>query len=309
MVLGLAVAMTTLLSHPSRLAPRRLERSPELRRTWLFGAGADTAMHEAMLNSGADVLIHDLEDYTPPQRRAEARALAPSLYQRWREAGAMVCVRINPLESVGYIDLQSVMQARPDIVAYPKAASAFHIRALDVAITTHEAALGIERGAIEILPVCETALGVVNVREMAGASARVRCALLGSEDLAADLGADRTREAVELSYARGRFILECRAAGIEPVDAPYSFADIDGAVEETRQARRLGYQTKGLVRPEHVQSVRDAFVPTSLEIAHAQKIVTEFEAARARGDDRVLVDGLWIDVPTYLNAKRLIRTP
>jgi citrate lyase subunit beta / citryl-CoA lyase len=310
MVLGFPRrAMTTLRTSPQvRLAPRRLERSPDLRRTWLFGAGADPVMHDLMTNSGADVLIHDLEDYTPPERRAEARALAPALYQRWREAQALVCVRINPLESVGYIDLQSVMHARPDIVAYPKAASAFHIRALDVAITTHEATLGIERGAIEILPVCETALGVVNVREMAGASARVRCALLGSEDLAADLCADRTREATELDYARARFLMECRAAAIEPVDAPYTYEDAAGAVEEARYARRLGYRTKGLVRPEHVQAVRDALVPTEQEIAHARKVVAEFEAARKRGEDRVLVDGLWIDVPTYLNARRLVRS-
>jgi citrate lyase subunit beta/citryl-CoA lyase len=310
-VLGFACTaiMTTSSPPHARLAQRRLERSPELRRTWLFGAGADSAMHEAMTASGADVLIHDLEDYTPPERRAEARALAPALYQRWRDAGALVCVRINPLESVGYIDLQSVMHARPDVVAYPKAAGAFHIRALDVAITTHEAALGIERGAIEILPVCETALGVVNVREMASASARVRCAVLGAEDLAADLGADRTREAVELDHARGRFLLECRAAGIEPVDAPYGFADTEGAVEDARHARRLGYRTKGVVRPEHVQSVREALTPTALEIAQAAKIVAAFEAARKRGEDRTLVDGLWIDVPTYLNARRLVRLP
>jgi citrate lyase subunit beta / citryl-CoA lyase len=300
--------MTMLHTLPAAgLAPRRLERSPELRRTWLFGAGADCAMHDAMGASGADVLIHDLEDYTPPERRAEARALAPALYQRWRESGVLVCVRINPLESVGYIDLKSVMHARPDIVAYPKAANAFQIRALDVAITTHEAALGIERGATEILPVCETALGVVNVREMAGASARVRCAMLGSEDLAADLGADRTREAVELHYARGRFILECRAAAIEPIDAPYTFADAAGAVDEARQARRLGYRTKGTVRPEHVQPVREALTPTVQEVAHARKITAAFEAARRRGEDRVLVDELWIDVPTYMNARRLVQ--
>lgn len=300
--------MTLIRSKPTdRLAPRRLERSPELRRTWLFGAGADAAMHEAMLHAGADVLIQDLEDFTPPERRAEARALAPALYQRWREAGALICVRINPLEGVGYLDLKAVMHARPDIVAYPKASSAFQIRALDVAITTHEAALGIERGATEILPVCETALGVVNVREMAGASARVRCALLGSEDLAADLGADRTREAIELSHARGHFILECRAAAIEPVDAPYTFSDSAGAVDEARQARRLGYRTKAVVRPEHVQPVRAALVPTELEIAQALKIVSEFEAARKRGEDRALVDGLWIETPTYLNARRLVQ--
>jgi citrate lyase beta subunit len=66
-----------------------MERAPESRRTWLSGAGADTAMHEAMARCGADVLIHDLEDSTPPERRAQARALAPRLYQGWREAGVL----------------------------------------------------------------------------------------------------------------------------------------------------------------------------------------------------------------------------
>ena len=56
--------------------------APALRRTWLFGAGADRVVHEAMAQSGADVLIQDLEDFTPPVRRHEARALAPALYQR-----------------------------------------------------------------------------------------------------------------------------------------------------------------------------------------------------------------------------------
>ena len=36
--------------------------TPDLRRTWLFGPGADSMAHEAMLHSGADVLILDLED-------------------------------------------------------------------------------------------------------------------------------------------------------------------------------------------------------------------------------------------------------
>jgi citrate lyase subunit beta/citryl-CoA lyase len=282
---------------------------PATRRTWLFGPGADARGHEAMAASGASVLIQDLEDFTPPALRERARSLAPALYGSWRERGALVSVRINPLESGGIADLEAVMAARPDIVAYPKASTAAQMRALDERITRHEKALGIDPGTVEILPVCETALGVVAVREMAAASARIRCALLGAEDLAADLCAERTREAVELEYARARFLLECRAAGIEPVDAPYTFDDAAGAVEETRRSRRLGYKTKSLVRPEHVRAVHDALIPTREEHADARKIVAAFEACRARGEDRVLVDGLWIEVPTYLNAKRLLAHP
>lgn len=282
---------------------------PALRRTWLFGAGADRATHEAMAQSGADVLIQDLEDFTPPARRHEARALAPALYQRWREAGALVCVRINPLEAEGYLDLQDVMPGRPDIVAYPKSATALHMRALDVSLTTLERALGIPDGTTEILPVCETALGVVNVREITGASLRIRCALLGAEDLATDLCAERSREATELDYARRRFVLECRAAGVEPVDAPYTFSDVAGAVQEAKYSRRLGYRTKSLVRPDHTLALRDALTPNVSDLAAARRVVSEFEAARARGEERALVDGLWVEVPTYLNAKRLLGHP
>ena len=46
---------------------------PDLRRTWLFGPGADAHAHEAMRRSGADALIVDLEDFTPP-RAATKRA-------------------------------------------------------------------------------------------------------------------------------------------------------------------------------------------------------------------------------------------
>ena len=81
---------------------------------------------------------------------------------------------------------------------------------------------------------CETDLGVVDVRAIASASQRIRCALLGSEDLANDLNAERGPDAIELDYARRRFILECRAVRVEPIDAPYTFSDVEGAVTEAR---------------------------------------------------------------------------
>ncbi|MCW5651640.1 MAG: CoA ester lyase [Ramlibacter sp.] len=286
--------------------PHPANPTSDLLRTWLFGAGAVPAVHEAMAASGAAVLIQDLEDFTPPERRAEARALAPALYARWREAGATACVRINPLETEGLADLQAVMPARPDIVAYPKAASARQMQALDDTLTSLEHSLGLPLGATQILPVCETALGVVSVREMAAASRRVRYALLGAEDLAADLHAERSREAVELDYARRRFVLECRAAGIEPVDAPYTFSDAEGAVQEARYSRRLGYRAKSLVRPDHAAALQEALGPSPAELAAARRLVSAFEAARSRGEERALVDGLWVEVPTYLNAQRLL---
>ena len=283
---------------------RRLE--PDLARTWLFGPGADARAHEAMQASGADVLIVDLEDFTPPARRDEARRGVASLLRRWREAGRVAAVRINALEGDGPADLAAAMPARPDLVLYPMAARAAQMQALHAALSEWEESLGIAAGSTGIVPVCETALGVVDVRAIAGGSPRIHAALLGAEDLAADLGAERGPDAVELDHPRRRFLLECRAAAIEPIDAPYTFSDGDGAVREARYARRLGYRCKALVRPEHAVPLNAALTPGEDDVRRAASIVAGFEAARARGEDRALVGELWVEVPTYRNALRLL---
>lgn len=215
-------------------------------------------------------------------------------------------MRINALDDDGPVDLAAAMPALPDVIAYPMAASAAQMQALDVAIGEWEARLGNEPGATSILPVCETALGVLDVRAIAAGSARIRAALLGAEDLAADLCAERGADAVELDHARRRFVLECRAIGIEPIDAPYTFSDTDGAVREARYARRLGYRCKSLVQPEHAAALNAALSPSDEEVRRALALVAAFEAARARGEERALVNGLWVEVPAYRNARRLI---
>jgi citrate lyase subunit beta/citryl-CoA lyase len=173
-----------------------------------------------------------------------------------------ICLVNNALDGDGRADLAAAMATRPDVIALPMAASAAQMRALHEAIAQWEQTLGIEAGGTEILPVCETALGVVEVRSIAAASPRIRGALLGAEDLANDLCAERGADAVELDHARRRFLLECRAAGIEPIDAPYTFSDVEGAVREARYARRLGYRSKSLVRPDHARPLNLALTPT-----------------------------------------------
>lgn len=215
-------------------------------------------------------------------------------------------MRVNQLEADGTADLAAAMATRPDVVAYPMAERAAQMVALDAAITAQEIMLALPAGCTEILPVCETALGVVEVRSLAAASPRIRGALLGAEDLTADLCAERGPDAVELDHARRRFVLECRAARIEPIDAPYTFSDVEGAVREAAYSRRLGYRSKSLVRPEHAGALNAALTPDEAALRRAQSVVQAFEAARTRGEERALVDGLWVEVPAYRNALRVL---
>ena len=103
------------------------------RRTWLFVPGADPAAHRAAARSGADVIILELEDFTPPELRPKARELSREVFDRWRAAGAAAAVRINPLESGGLEDLLGVLAGRPDIILMSKVVSPEQVMALDKA--------------------------------------------------------------------------------------------------------------------------------------------------------------------------------
>lgn len=272
-------------------------RPVTLRRSWVFIAGVRINSPDAVYQCAADALIVDLEDSTPPHLRPQARAELAEYVRRCRGAGKVACVRINPLHGDGLEDLRAVLPAAPDAILLPKTESAAQV--LELA----------ERSAqvphIELVPNLETAAGLVRAQEIITAHPRVSASLLASEDLTTSLGAERGRDGTELQYARARFLLECRAAGVVAIDCPYTFSDMEGLEQETRHARRLGYGAKSAVDIGQAALINRILSPSDDEVARARHIVSAFEGAHARGE-RAQVDGNYLEVPIYLNAKRLL---
>ena len=281
-------------------------RPVEARRSWLFVEGADDAALESAPASGADVLIQELEDFTPPALRPHARAASPGTMNVWREAGALAAVRVNPLAGDGIADLEAVMAGAPDIILLPKANDAEQIRALDAVVSDLEREHGITAGATELVPNVELALGLMNTFSICRASPRVSGCLVASEDMAADLGAERSREGSELDYVRARFHAECVAARVLSIDRPYTWTDAEGVETDTLAARRLGYRAKSAVHHAHAGIINRVLTPSRTELARARRIVEAFESAQAAGEGRVEVEGSLVEVPIYLNARRLL---
>jgi citrate lyase subunit beta / citryl-CoA lyase len=275
-------------------------------RSWLFLEGANEAVLSRAPECGADVLIQELEDFTPPNLRPRARAIAPDLYASWRASGRVVAVRVNPLDQDGMDDLAAVMRGAPDIVGLPKVAEPVHVTQLDEAVTRFEREYGLTEGSTALLPNIEFARGLIQTVAIAKASRRTAACLMASEDMAADLGAERGQDGIELAYCRQRFLVECVAAGVVAVDCPYTFSDTDGLDRDTRWARRLGYVAKSIVDPTHARIVNGILSPDEAELARARRLVSACEAARTAGQGRVELDGALVEMPAYHTAKRLI---
>lgn len=286
---------------------RPVERTPvEARRSWYFVDGADEDALRAAASSGADVLIQELEDFTPPERRPHARSLSIDIIAGWKAQGRVAAVRVNPLEGDGHDDLQAAMRAQPDVILLPKANDADQIRALDDAVADLERRYELTPRSTELVPNVELARGLLNTFAICKASPRVTACLVASEDMAADLGAERGQDGIELDYVRARFHLECVAAGVMSIDRPYTWTDGAGVEADTLAARRLGYRAKSAVHAEHAAVINRVLTPSAAEIARAKRLVEAFETARDAGQARVEVDGSLVEVPIYLNARRLL---
>lgn len=282
-------------------------RPPALRRSWLFVGGDDVAAHAAACALDADVVIQELEDSTPPSNRPKARSLARDAYNAWRTAGKLAAVRINPLETDGLQDLAEVIRAQPDIVLMSKVSEPAQVQKLADEVARLEREYGLPEGGIELVPNIESARGIMQTYAIAKASERVTGVAGSTEDTAADLGAIRGKDAIELAYVRQRLHVECVAAGVLSIDCPYTFADTEGCETDSRYARRLGYLAKLINDPSHVALVNEAMTPSAAQVREARAIIAAFDTgSRGLGNQQVQLDGRLLELPIYLNAQRLL---
>ena len=159
-----------------------------------------------------------------------------------------------------------------------------------------------------LIPIIESARGVLRAFEIASASPRLVALAIGLEDYAKDIGAERTAEGRESLWARSQIVNAARAAGVTPLGSVFGdVADEAGLRAFVNDARALGFEGIGCLHPRQVQITHAAFAPTSEEIEQACRIALAFEQARTRGLGVVALDGKMIDAPVVARARRTIR--
>lgn len=272
--------------------------------TWLFVTSIDDAEIRAAADAGPDCVIVDMEDFTPPHLRAEGRRKLAVSLSLIADAGVMPCVRINPTGTADHQDdLAAALDAGARIIALPKTSSSAELHALNAMIAELGGAGAVRPG---LLPNIETAEGLVNTYAILKEAPPLIGCLIASEDMTTSLGAPRDPAGTAIRYARERFLVECRAAGVAPIDCPYTWADHEGLVIETRYAKALGYHAKSAARADQIAVIRDILEPGEAEIEHARRLVAAFEKTQQEGRDRVEVDGQIVERPSYLNARALL---
>lgn len=277
-------------------------------RSLLFVPGNSPSM---LLNAdihGADAVIFDLEDAVAPGQKDAARILVRNAISSMDYQISSIVVRVNPLGSA-YLDddLDTIVPLAPYAILAPKVESRDAARQLAEKIAAVQAAHGLPRGTVKLMPLIETALGIENAYEIAAASPDICGILLGAEDLTSDLTAVRSKLGSEIAYSRGRVVVAARAAGIDVYDTPFTDVhDDEGLAVDARYARSLGFSGKAAISPRHVRSINAAFSPSPEEIDYAKEVLAVIREAERMAKGAVSLRGKMIDKPIVDRARRVL---
>jgi len=279
-----------------------------VRRSLLFVPGDSRRKIEKAVTLGADCVCLDLEDGVALNQKQAARDAIAKALRTLNFGRSERMVRVNQYGSGWEVeDLAHTLAARPESVLLPKVENAEALQWLDEQISAAEKAHGWPSGEIEMLAMVETARGVINLKEIAGASPRLTALIFGAEDLAGDIGAIRTREAWEVFYARSAVVTHAAAFGLQALDMVFvDYSDSAGLLHEAQQGARMGYSGKQLIHPNQIEPVHTAFTPDDAAIAHAQRVVQAAQEHQASGLGAFSLDGKMVDRPVVKAAEQVL---
>ena len=249
--------------------------------------------------AGADAVVFDLEDGVEASRKAEARRTIGEWLTSPPTSGSARFVRVNGVRTAWIDDdLKWVASVSDhvDAVVVPKAESEQDIERVAAAAPSRR-----------VIPLLETARGVVSATVIAGANAEIPALLFGAEDLTAELGIPRTLAGDEILLAQSQVVLAAATIGADAVDAVFvDFRAHDRLRQDAVRARALGFRGKMAIHPDQVEIINDVFSPTAEEVAEAKRLLEADAAARARGEGAYRVDTQMVDAPVIARAKRLL---
>ncbi len=266
------------------------------RRSALFIPGSNARALEKGKTIAADVLILDLEDSVAPDRKDKARDAVAAIVSELTTGRREIVVRINGLDTPWIArDVAAMAAAHPDAILVPKLSRTDDVRRTRAALAAAHAPK-----TMNLWAMIETPAAVLNASAMAAIAAMpapaVTCYVVGTNDLAAELGAVIRPGRAALQAHLAQVVVAARAHGLAVLDGTFNdLEDLQALSDECRQGRDLGMDGKTVIHPNQVPVANAAFAPSAEDLVWARRVIEGFAAPDNVGKGVITVDGRMVE--------------
>ena len=291
-----------------------------LQRSELAVPGSSPKFFEKAYNSNADCILLDLEDAISPNDKVTARKNVITALNEinWKKKNKTISVRINGLDT-SYIeeDIANILEKagnKIDTILIPKIETKNDVYIIDNLITKKEKENKlINKIGIECL--IETALAMINIKEIVTSSNRLESLHFGSGDYAASI---RSRTTVigglnpdypgdQWHYALSKLVLTCRAYGLRAIDGAFDdYNDPKSYIASAKRAAAMGLEGKWAIHPSQIDLANEVFSPSKIEVDKSIKILEEINKIAKVGKGVAQFDGRMIDAASARMAKNIV---
>lgn len=267
------------------------------RRSALYLPASNTKAIAKARTLPCDVVILDLEDAVAPDAKAMARDQAVAAVQEGGFCSRELVVRVNALETEwGHADLAALGASAPDAILVPKITGRADIERYAAAAA----------GKTPLWAMIETAAALFRLDEIA-ASDRLAALVMGTNDLAKEMGAQPGPLRLPFVGALGLAVAAARAHGLAVLDGVFNAIEDDGGfTAEARQGVEFGFDGKTLIHPRQIELCNAAFRPDAAAIAWAEEIVAAFDQPENAAKGAIRLEGKMVERLHLDHAHRVL---
>jgi len=263
------------------------------RRSVLYMPGSNARALEKARTLAADALILDLEDAVAPDAKELARAQVCEAVKAKGFGKREIIIRANALSTAwGEADIAAAAAAKPDAILIPKVSSPRDLEAVEARLVSAGADANIALWAM-----VETPLAILNIGAIAGAGGRLKCFVMGTNDLIKEFRGVHTQDRQNLSASLGLSVAAARAYGLAIVDGVYNdIKNESGFLDSCKQGHSYGFDGKTLIHPTQVEPCNNVFAPGAEEVEAARKVIAAFELPENKGKGAISLDGRMVEL-------------
>ncbi|CAG8506119.1 4895_t:CDS:10 [Ambispora leptoticha] len=277
------------------------------RRALFYVPGSEERKVNRSRTSKADCIVYDLEDGVAFNRKGIAREMVFDTLEASEPGTSEKAVRINAVGSgLDLDDLNVVLRStRLQAIVIPKVQTPKDIQFVSRMIDS--VATDATKTTIRLIASIESALGIMNIKEIATSDPRLDALIFAAEDYCADLGLIRTSSRKELAYARQVIVTAACAYDLQAIDLVcLDYNDDTILTEECQEGKEMGFVGKQAIHPRQVDIIQQTFLPDDKDVNRAARIIQGFKHHTDKGIGAFSLDGKMIDLPMVKWAEKII---